>query len=287
MNKNKIYKLFIMEDIFDLFTGGLISSKKITEGNIPRITATQNNNGIALFTDEINDKNFEKFDNFISISFLGDVFYQKNSVSLDMKIHGIKPKTKELNKYIAQFLIPLLRNFSLKYNYGNQLSMRLLKRQKINLPITDKESPDWQFMERIGKKLYQNQRENIKKDLMTKKIKLEKNLINKDIKLDNEVFEWKIFKIDEVFSDTQRGKRLTKANQIGGNIPYISSTSLNNGIDNFIGNTTDIRQSEYNLTIANSGSVGSTFYHDYPYIASDHVHSLTNKKFNKYHYLFI
>lgn len=98
---------------------------------------------------------------------------------------------------------------------------------------------------------------------------------------------WKPFEVQEIFDNIQRGIRLTKDNQIEGNIPYISSTSLNNGVDNFIGNKENVRTSGYDLTIANSGSVGSTFYHPYNYIASDHVHSLSNEKFNKYQYLFL
>jgi restriction enzyme bgcI subunit beta len=80
---------------------------------------------------------------------------------------------------------------------------------------------------------------------------------------------------------------LTKANQIDGETPYISSTALNNGVDNFIGNTENIRKSDHDLTLANSGSVGACFYHDYEYIASDHVTSLKLPNGNDTVYKFI
>ena len=86
--------------------------------------------------------------------------------------------------------------------------------------------------------------------------------------------EWGEFFVSDVFDTVQRGKRLTKVNQIDGEIPYISSTALNNGVDNFIGNTEKVRKSDNDLTLANSGSVGACFYHNYEYIASDHVTSL-------------
>ena len=41
------------------------------------------------------------------------------------------------------------------------------------------------------------------------------------------------------------------------------------------------------LTLANSGSVGITFYHCYEFIASDHVTALQSPKLNKYSYIFI
>lgn len=87
--------------------------------------------------------------------------------------------------------------------------------------------------------------------------------------------EWGEFFVSDIFNIVQRGKRLTKANQIDGETPYISSTSLNNGVDNFIGNSEGIRKSSNDLTLANSGSVGACFYQNYEYIASDHVTSLT------------
>lgn len=63
-----------------------------------------------------------------------------------MKIHGIKPKTIELNIYSAKFLIPLIKNFTFKYCYGYQLSGSVLRTQKIMLPVGKDNSPDWQFM---------------------------------------------------------------------------------------------------------------------------------------------
>lgn len=99
--------------------------------------------------------------------------------------------------------------------------------------------------------------------------------------------EWKEFFINDIFSNIQRGKRLIKAKQIKGSIPYISSSSMMNGVDNFIDNNENVRIFSNCLTLANSGSVGSCFFHPYEFIASDHVTKLENKKFNKYIYLFI
>lgn len=166
LSEDKEFSLFIMEDVFDLFSGALVPKDELKEGNIPRVTATANQNGIAIFTDDVEHKNFRVFENFISISFLGDVFYHKTKTSLDMKIHGIKPKKMKLNMYIAQYLIPLLRNFSSKFSYGNQLSMRLLKRQRIMLPVNNKNQVDWEFMENEGYKLLSSQSLKLKNILI-------------------------------------------------------------------------------------------------------------------------
>ena len=68
---------------------------------------------------------------------------------------------------------------------------------------------------------------------------------------------------------------------------YVSSSALNNGVDNFIGNEDGVRIFEDCITLANSGSVGTAFYHPYKFVASDHVTKLKNNLFNKYIYLFI
>lgn len=81
---------------------------------------------------------------------------------------------------------------------------------------------------------------------------------------------FKYFTIDQVFNHI-RGKRLIRINQEDGEIPYISSTKFNNGIDNYINPPKYMRIFKNCITIANSGSVGAAFYHDYEFVASDHV----------------
>lgn len=99
--------------------------------------------------------------------------------------------------------------------------------------------------------------------------------------------QWKPFSFTEVFTEIQRGKRLKKADHTEGTVPYVSSTALNNGVDGFIGNEGSVRKFEDCITIANSGSVGSAFFHQYEFVASDHVTQLKRKGLDKYAYLFM
>lgn len=283
--ENRKWEVFIIDEVFEIKKVKGHQIKTYTSGKYPYITTSSLNNGV---TDYVNaPKSDISLGNTLTVNpITGDTFYQEK----DFVGRGYSGASvnclynNNLNKFSGFFLAQTISQSARdKASYANLFNSKRLSRGKFHAPVNKDSELDWVYMEKLGKDLYQNQSEYLQEYLTQKKKKLEKDLTKKN----EEVTEWISFKIDEIFSSTQRGKRLTKANQIGGNIPYISSTSLNNGIDNFIGNTTDVKQSEYNLTIANSGSVGSTFYHDYPYIASDHVHSLTNKKFNKYHYLFI
>lgn len=98
---------------------------------------------------------------------------------------------------------------------------------------------------------------------------------------------WKEFVFSEIFTDIQRGKRLKKADHLDGNIPYVSSTATNNGVDNFIDNEEGVRKFFGCLTIANSGSVGCAFFHSYEFIASDHITQLKRNGLDKYAYMFM
>lgn len=99
--------------------------------------------------------------------------------------------------------------------------------------------------------------------------------------------KWKAFYFTEVFTTIQRGKRLKKADHVDGKTPYVSSTAINNGVDGFIGNSGSVRKFSDCLTLANSGSVGYSFFHQYEFVASDHVTQLKRDGLDKYAYLFM
>lgn len=64
-----------------------------------------------------------------------------------MKVHTLQPKGLELNPYIGLFLVAVLRK-SYNPDYNNQISKDILKGQKIYLPATNEELPNWEYMEK-------------------------------------------------------------------------------------------------------------------------------------------
>lgn len=99
--------------------------------------------------------------------------------------------------------------------------------------------------------------------------------------------KWEAYLIVDLFNDISRGKRLIKESHISGTIPYVSSSSVNNGVDGFIGNNINVKIFNNCLSLANSGSVGTCFYEPFEFIASDHITHLKNNNYNKYQYLFL
>lgn len=78
------------------------------------------------------------------------------------------------------------------------------------------------------------------------------------------------FDFNELF-EYSRGTRLIEEKQVPGEVAYISSTKKNNGISSYISPPDNMVIYENQMTLSNSGSVGYLFFHEYPFVASDHV----------------
>ena len=282
MKNKENWKVFRIDSIFDMFTGASISQDKFNVGSIPRITATDTNNGIGLFTERLEDRNYRSFQNFISISFLGSVFYHNYEASLDMKIHGLKIKNRELNSNLAQFIIVCLKNSLPKVSYGNQLSSKDLLTKSILLPVDKNGTPDWTFMEEY----VQVKSNQIKSNQINNTYQLPRQHEITDFRNLDEV-EWDEYFIDEII-DVKSGVRLTKDEQEKGRIPFIGSSDNHNGVTEFISNTNSSTSSNI-LGVNYNGSVGYAFYHPYKATFSDDVKRLSfkNGKNNQYTLLFL
>ena len=153
------------------------------------------------------------------------------------------------------------------------------------LPINSLGDPNWKFMEDYVKQEEKRQRQLVLDYCKEQLDRCLATLQGDVVSLEN--VKWKAFKIEDVFEKIERGKRLAKKNQSEGNVPYISSSAFNNGVDNFVRNKENVRRYKDALTVANSGSVASSFYHCYEYVASDHVTNLQIPNGSRESYLFI
>ena len=187
-----------------------------------------------------------------------------------------------INRYNANFIVSALDKNRVIYNYGYKRTENRLKNETIFLPVDNKGRPDYLFMEEYTKLLEQKKKDEYVYCVQQKILEL------REIEIEAlSEKEWKAFFVTDLFPEIQRGKRLTKVKQTAGSVPYVSSTALNNGVDNFIEKKDGMRVFQNCLSVANSGSVGSSFYEPFEYVASDHVTHLYNPDFNMYIYLFI
>ena len=98
---------------------------------------------------------------------------------------------------------------------------------------------------------------------------------------------WEWFQYDEIFHiETFHGDTLQDCNS--GEIPYISASRINNGVNGFVGNQDYVSGGK--ITVARNGSVGSSFYQPYNFYPSPddvRIYSLKERPLNKYIGLFL
>lgn len=280
--ENKEWKPFKVEELFSIYKCKCSKAGDLKKGNTPYIGATNRNNGLMSFV----EKNEKLMTQGNCITFICDgqgsvgysIYKYENFIgSTTLKIG----RNHKLNKYNGLFFTTSLDMNKSIYDYGYKRNDSRLKKETIIIPSIN-EKPDYKYMENYTKSIIDKKLEDYKKYAKNVLSNLEYKKLEP---LENK--EWEEFFLTEIFSTIQRGRRLTKSNQKSGNIPYISSTSMNNGVDNFIGNKTNVRIFSDCLTIANSGSVGASFYQPYKFVASDHVTHLKKENMSKYVYMFI
>lgn len=270
------WKEFEIYEIFDHKRGKRQISENRKKGKIPYYSASKEKNGL---TDLISNPSFVIDTDAIIYTTFGDAYYVKSGFSCSDEITILT--NKNLNKYNGLFLCSCINQNRNKYCFGRKAFSNKIGRDKILVPVTNCETPDYDFMTNFVKEKLFSEIANVRNYCYDKV----KNIkIEKVCSLDEK--KWKEFSVNEIFLSINRGKRLKKGDHKNGNIPYVSSTMMNNGVDNFIGNKEGKRFSNC-ITIANSGSVGASFYHQYEFIGSDHITAFKNDKFNKYVYLFL
>ncbi len=289
------WKEFRIEKVFDVSgTTTTHPTELKIGGRTPRITCAATNNGL----DDVYSNLPTEKGGVLTVDSATDgyISYQEKDFIATDHVEKIMLKdNKRMNKHIGLFLkSAITKSISSKYGYGYKFSQKRIRPQIIMLPVDKNGNPNWRFMEDYIK---QEQKEIASKVVSYYKNKLDEILeeyIQENGKyggalqwVDYKNVYWKVFEFNDVFREIQRGKRLTKANQIPGNTPYVSSSAINNGVDNFISNNQKVRKSSNSLSIANSGSVGSTFYHKYEYVASDHITSLRLDNADENIYLFM
>lgn len=144
------WKAFEIKQVFDKIysvKGKTIDSYQV--GMIPYITTSAISNGLTNYifadTEVMTNKNVITVD-----PIKGKTFYHPYEFvgrgGAGSAINVLE--SRNLNKYVGLFIATMIESNSFpKASYGTQLNGKRLKKQKIMLPVTGKETPDWDFME--------------------------------------------------------------------------------------------------------------------------------------------
>jgi len=281
---NKDWKEFELGMLFKIYTGGDLIISRVQKGDIPIISHSIANNGVAEWTEPIPKQKLFNFKRTISLADRGNfyAYTQKTDFYVGTRVKALEAIFSNSNVNILNFICLSINKQSVKFSYGNNATGGV-EQLKIMLPVNVNGEPDFEFME-----AFISRKKDEKKDYYRKYILNRiKKLKNSEVVGRLEEREWLEFYLKDIFNEIQRGKRLRKADHKKGKKPYVSSTALNNGIDGYVGNKDKVRFFSNCLTIANSGSVGACFYQPFEFVASDHVTQLKNDKFNPYIYKFL
>ena len=168
------FEEFRIGDIFDIQTGSLLNSSVLINGDIKRISAKSEDNGVIGTYNTLNISEARHYENFISVNFFGDVFYHPYLASVEMKVHVVKFKkcealafkeiefTNYSGLYISSCIKNILRG---KFGYGNQLSSSKLRdgKFKILLPTLGGEI-NFSFMEKFIEELERERVEELERE---------------------------------------------------------------------------------------------------------------------------
>jgi hypothetical protein len=281
---------FKLGDLFEINTGSLVSNQKLKRGDIPRISAKSDNNGVIGYFGTKDLPEARHFKNFISVNFFGTdggIFYHQYEASIEMKVHVLKLKNKELNLKIGNFLITMLKPILKGFSYGKQLSSSKLKQSnfKIKLPIKN-EKIDFEFMENFISQLEMENIKELEEYLLTNNLKdytltEEEQEVLKDF--ENGKIEWSKFNLEKLFGESTRGKRLKSDDRVSGKLPFVTAGEANEGVSAFIGNNVTIF-SRNTITI---DMFGSAKYRNYKYGADDHITVVHTERIPKFASIFI
>lgn len=246
-------------------------------GNIPVYSSEMLNNGICGYTNKKPEFNITKDQPFYlifgdhtkSMNIASDSFCVMDNVKVLVPKISLSIMATKFITTIWQAAIP---------NLGYSRHWSIAEKADIVLPITNKKQPNWEYMESYMKNIMQESEKNIEN------IKSIDNKKNK-IKIDS----WQKFEISKLFTIKSPTKRNIKTYRIG-NIPYVSSGSINNGIVSYLepNNNENIEKGN---CITVSPLDGSSFYQENDFIgrggAGSAISLLYNENITKHSALFI
>lgn len=168
------WKSFVLSDIFTISPGKRLTKADMKVGKRPFIGATDSNNGITAWVDNTN----ESLDKLVlGVNYNGSVvetFFHPYECIFSDDVKRLHLKNGIKSYHVMLFLKTMIIQQKVKFEYGYKFNEKRMQRQKILLPVTEDNSPHWQFMEEFMRR---------KETLLLKPAveKLCKRLIHKEI----------------------------------------------------------------------------------------------------------
>lgn len=148
--------------MFEITTHALHNSSDFTiEGEIPYITRTTFNNGVAKYVDEAETKEIVSGNAITIAGETAKLYYQPYDFVVGTKVAVMRYET--INRENAMYVISTIEKsvFS-QFGFSNILTGKKLKELTITLPTTSSGDPDWEYMQSYIKEIDDQKKMQIK-----------------------------------------------------------------------------------------------------------------------------
>lgn len=148
--------IFTIGNLFNVERGNAKDIRNnVTNGEIVLVSAIDNNNG---FYKTVAARNEKVFENAITVNNNGNgvclAYYHNYKFVASSDVTVLTPKFEvRLNRYIAYFIITVIRQQKSKYNYGYKMSNQRMEKQTILLPTDADGNPNYIYMEQYTKEI--------------------------------------------------------------------------------------------------------------------------------------
>lgn len=162
------YEKFMIGDLFDGISGDMdIKQHHINNKGLPVITSGLTNNGLLGLSD-VSAKIIPK--NTITIDMFGNVFYRNYDYKMvtHARVFALNPKF-DMSDNVGLYFATMFFYLSNKFDYSNMCSYEKIKDEFIILPAIDKDTPDFDYMEKAIYIYILRKRLSLKNYLMKKK----------------------------------------------------------------------------------------------------------------------
>jgi len=270
------WKYFKLSELFEVSKTKNINSDDLnSSGSIPYVTRTAINNGVEKKVSNASNFKLNKGNCIIIGGESAYSFYQENDFLSGNNISTIRGE--HINLFTGLYLCTILNLEHYRYSYGRAWTKTCINLTKIKLPaklINGKFEPDWEKMEKEIKDIYISKQQSLQSNVSKSKLIIP---------------SLKEFKIGYIFRRINV-KKYSSIPQEAGTIPFVTSTSLNNGVSFHCSNVETIVQPC--ITISTNGNCFDCFFHDEKISISTDVEAITvnekyRKYFNKYNALFM
>ena len=276
------WKEFKVGELFTITSGRAYNKNKmkIAESGLRHISRATSNHGIDCYADMEDYDRYDKYlGNCITVSSIPYTdgtcaFYQDKEFCCGVGVGIIR--FEGINKYNSLFICNCINAAVIgKYGMAKCLGPSALRSEVIYLPADDSGNPDYDFMERYVKQLYDG--------FMDSVCVYTEPAVKDSSKLHLTDRDWKEFKVEELFV-----LKVARSNDKGklevGDIPFIGRSKDNNGLQGFY--STDKVTEGKCITL---GMVGTfrAFWQDRDFAASQNILTIRNSRLNKCNALFI